>query len=52
VAFAGAQDRTTVTTVIQYDSAQDVQKVIDMGLQAGLTSTLERLDELLLTLQA
>ena len=34
------------------DSAQDVQKVIDMGLQAGLASTLERLDELLLTLQA
>ena len=51
VAFAGAQDRTTVTTIIQYDSAQDVQKVIDMGLQAGLASTLERLDELLLTLQ-
>lgn len=50
VAFAGAQDRTTVTTVIQYESAQDVQKVIDMGLQAGLASTLERLDELLLTL--
>ena len=52
VAFAGAQDRTTVKTVIQYDSAQDVQTVIDMGLQAGLTSTLERLDELLSTLQA
>ena len=51
MSFAGAQKRTTVTTVIQYDSAQDVQKVIDMGLQAGVASTLERLDELLLTLQ-
>ena len=41
-----------MTTVIQYDSAQDVQKVIDMGLQAGLASTLERLDALRMKQQA
>ena len=51
VAFTAVQERTLVTTVIQYDSAQDVQKVIDMGFREGLASTLERLDELLLTLR-
>jgi hypothetical protein len=35
-----------------YKSAEDVQKVIDMGLKDGLASTLERLDELLLTMHA
>lgn len=43
----GASKRTLVTTVVKYDSADDVQKVIDMGLKDGMTSTLERLDELL-----
>lgn len=52
VSFTDAQDRTLVTTLVQYDSAQDVQKVIDMGLKEGLTATLERLDELLVVLQA
>jgi hypothetical protein len=41
-----------VTTVILYSSAEDVQKVIDMGMKDGMTSTLERLDELLLTMAA
>ncbi|RCK40949.1 ATPase, partial [Thalassospira profundimaris] len=31
-------------------SAKDLQTVIDMGMEEGLTSTLERLDELLLKL--
>jgi len=52
VAFTDAQQRTLVTTVIQYDSASDVQKVIDMGLREGLASTLERLDELLQSMGA
>jgi uncharacterized protein YndB with AHSA1/START domain len=47
VRFTDLQQRTLVTTVVLYDSPDDVQKVIDMGLEAGLTSTLERLDELL-----
>ena len=51
VAFTDAGQRTLVTTVVQYASAQDVQKSIDMGLKEGLTSTLERLDELLPLLQ-
>jgi uncharacterized protein YndB with AHSA1/START domain len=52
VGFADLQTRTLVTTVVLYNSAEDVQKVIDMGLKDGLASTLERLDELLLTLAA
>jgi hypothetical protein len=36
-----------VTTVVLYNSPDDVQKAIDMGLKDGLASTLERLDELL-----
>lgn len=48
VAFTDAGKHTLVTTVVQYNSADDVQKAINMGLKDGLTSTLERLDELLL----
>lgn len=48
VTFAdAAPGRTLVTTQVQYQSAADLQKVIDMGMKEGLTSTLERLDELL-----
>jgi uncharacterized protein YndB with AHSA1/START domain len=50
VAFTNAKERTLVTTAILYNSADDVQKAINMGLKDGLASTLERLDELLLTL--
>ncbi|RYO74599.1 hypothetical protein DL771_010380 [Monosporascus sp. 5C6A] len=50
VTFADANERTLVTTVVLYNSPEDVQKVIDMGMKDGMTSTLERLDELLLTL--
>lgn len=48
--FTDAGDRTLVQTVVTYDSEKDLAKVIDMGMEAGLTSTLERLDALLLTL--
>lgn len=47
VAFTDARKLTVVTTVVQYNSPDDVQKAIDMGLKDGLASTLERLDELL-----
>jgi len=50
VAFTDAKDRTLVTTRVLYTSADDVQKAIDMGLKDGLASTLERLDELLLSI--
>lgn len=47
VAFADAAERTLVTTIVLYASADDLQKAIDMGMKDGLASTMERLDELL-----
>lgn len=52
VAFTDEKERTLVTTVVLYNSADDVQKAIDMGLKDGLASTLERLDELLHSMAA
>ncbi|WP_050478033.1 SRPBCC family protein [Herbaspirillum rhizosphaerae] len=50
ITFSDAATHTLVETVVSYASPQALQQVIDMGLQAGLASTLERLDELLLVL--
>lgn len=52
VAFTDAKQHTLVTTVVQYQSADDVQKAIDMGLKDGMAATLARLDELLETMGA
>lgn len=52
VSFADSSGRTIVTTVVVYASSDDLQKSIDMGLEGGLTSTLERLDELLASIAA
>ena len=51
VTFADVADRTLVTTVVQYASAAALQTVVDMGLEGGMASTMERLDELLPTLK-
>lgn len=50
VTFKDLADHTLVETVVSYVSLNDLEKVIEMGMEAGLTSTLERLDELLPTL--
>lgn len=50
VEFAESGDRTLVTTTVRYNSPEDVQKVIAMGMKDGMTSTLERLDELLIAI--
>jgi uncharacterized protein YndB with AHSA1/START domain len=47
VTFADLSGRTLVTTMVLYASPDDLQKSIDMGLEGGMASTLERLDELL-----
>ena len=52
VSFTDLSERTLVKTVVLYASPDDLQKVIDMGMKDGLTSTLERLDELLPVLLA
>ena len=50
VSFSDMRTHTLVETVVSYTSAEALQQVIKMGLKEGLTSTLERLDELLLVL--
>lgn len=50
VSFKDASGRTLVQTIVTYKSREDLEKVIAMGMKEGMTSTLERLDELLLTL--
>lgn len=50
VRFEDGGDKTTVRTKITYASADDLQKVIDMGMEEGITSTFETLDDLLATL--
>ena len=50
VTFIDLGKHTVVETVVSYPSAEALEQVIQMGLEEGLTSTLERLDELLLTL--
>lgn len=49
VSFSDLAAHTLVETVVSYTSSEALQQVIEMGLKEGLTSTLERLDELLLT---
>ncbi|WLQ16543.1 SRPBCC domain-containing protein [Hahella aquimaris] len=49
VTFEDKAERSLVHTVIAYNSLKDLETVIQMGMKEGLTSTLERLDELLLT---
>lgn len=50
VSFFDKGENTLVNTVVQYASLKDLETVIQMGMQDGLTSTMERLDELLATI--
>lgn len=50
VTFSEASGRALVQTVVTYKSAEELEQVIEMGMKDGLTSTLERLDELLVVL--
>ena len=48
VTFTSMAKNTLVETIVTYASLEELEKVIQMGMQEGLTSTLEKLDELLL----
>jgi uncharacterized protein YndB with AHSA1/START domain len=50
ISFTELAGHTLVQTIVTYPSLTDLEKVIEMGIEPGLTSTLERLDELLPTL--
>jgi len=47
VTFEDRGERTMVQTIATYKTLTDLEQVIQMGMQEGLTSTLEKLDELL-----
>jgi len=51
VTFTDASGRTLVQTVVSFKSAAELEKVVEMGMEEGMTSTLERLEELLETLE-
>lgn len=48
--FTATGDRTMVTIVTTYDTVEDLETVLKMGMQEGLTMALNNLDELLQTL--
>jgi len=50
VTFHDQGEHSLVETVVTYKSLAELETVIQMGMKEGLMSTLERLDDLLLTL--
>jgi uncharacterized protein YndB with AHSA1/START domain len=51
VKFTDMGDNALVTNVVTYNSLTDLETVINMGMEEGMKSTLERLDDLLLKLK-
>jgi uncharacterized protein YndB with AHSA1/START domain len=51
VGFADKGENALVTTVVTYKSLADLETVVQMGMEQGMMATLEKLDELLLTLR-
>lgn len=50
VQFTDEGAHSKVTTVVTYNSLEDIETVVNMGMEEGMISTLECLDELLITL--
>lgn len=50
VTFSDKGNHTLVQTVVAYHSLEALETVLNMGMEEGLASTLEKLDELLLTI--
>jgi uncharacterized protein YndB with AHSA1/START domain len=50
VSFTDLDANAVVQTVVTYQSLNDLETVIQMGMQEGMTSTMEKLDDLLLIL--
>ena len=50
VSFTDKDENTLVETLVQYNSLKDLETVIEMGMEQGMTMTLEKLDDLLATL--
>lgn len=50
VNFSDKSDHALVQSIVQYASLADLETVVQMGMEAGMASVLERLDELLVRL--
>jgi uncharacterized protein YndB with AHSA1/START domain len=50
VTFSDEGNHTLVQTIVTYETLEALDTVINMGMKDGLTSTLERLDDLLAVL--
>ena len=51
VTFKDLNEHSLVQTIVTYKSLADLEAVIKMGMKEGLTSTRERLDDLLIALK-
>ncbi len=51
VSFRDLGENTQVETVITYKSLADIETVVKMGMEQGMQSTYERLDDLLIELK-
>lgn len=51
VTFTDKGENALVETIVWYNSLSDLETVINMGMQEGMISTLEKLDELLRNLK-
>ena len=45
--FSETEDSTIVNIEVSYNELSDLEKILDMGMQQGLTAALENLDDLL-----
>jgi uncharacterized protein YndB with AHSA1/START domain len=50
VTFSDRGEHTLVETIVTYNSLEDLEKIMAMGMKEGLTMTLESLDELIASL--
>lgn len=52
VTFSDKGDHAVVETIVTYASLSDLETIIQMGMEQGMKATLEKLDELLHSLNA
>jgi uncharacterized protein YndB with AHSA1/START domain len=51
VTFTDKGENALVETVVTYKSLADLEQVVQMGMEQGMMATLEKLDQLLLTIK-
>lgn len=47
VTFDGNGDKTTMTTVTKFNSLEDLEKLLEMGMEEGITAAMGQIDGLL-----